>query len=333
MAFPAWPRAAGAPQLRASGGSRCGSGAGHCPLRPHLAQARNHHWLCSYSLPPPLPGLPAAADAPPLAINSAVSCRRALGEQLGRLRALRWNVNVADTSSEPEELPLPPRLEHLWVDNSEGWAPPKTHPALAGLQTFVATYVWARAQLLALLGELRGLTELHLVECGNAALLPNPLVCTGLRRLVIACCNYLGGTPEGVAWLGEALQRLPHLEDLQLPHCNLASLLTLTSCNLPQLQQLDIAGNECTTQNAGWLASLEDLGCSWWQVGAVLLRCLLLARTRENLLLVGDPPRIVLRKTSRHGPHVLKTWPDGCCPLSTCACRCLARSCVEAHGT
>lgn len=189
---------------------------------------------------------------------------------LPQLRTLDWRVLVENELS--EALPLPPALERLWfVAVNDMWTlPAEQLSRLAGLQTLILEDL-SRDLLPASLGELTSLTALELRGCDISAGMPSLNGCTGLRVLALRPTADLHASPT--AALREALPRLQRLETLWVAGCGLLSLPALEPRPTTPLRLLDTSGNPCAIPSAGWLASLEELCCSWLQASLSCRSC------------------------------------------------------------
>lgn len=78
----------------------------------------------------------------------------------------------------------------------------------------------------------------------------------------------MDSSSEGPASLGRALRHSPRLDTLGLYDCSMDLLSALDGGPTPPLRLLDIRESPCGIPNTNWLASLEQLWCSWSQVRA-----------------------------------------------------------------
>lgn len=126
-----------------------------------------------------------------------------------QLRSLGWRAGVAEKPEGLLELPLPPRLQRVWVSGARGhWRFPAQLSALVGLQTLALDYLW-RDELPASFGELTALTSLDISQCDRDSVLfesrPWEVLlsicqCPSLRYLEYCC--YLSAPKTAAACCG-----------------------------------------------------------------------------------------------------------------------------------
>lgn len=211
-----------------------------------------------------------------LTLLSVEASRRAAGSlrcvsRLERLRILSIQLNnhTRNRSAPTKRLamPVPPRLQHLRLA-AECWKLPAQPGVLTGLETLVLEDQDSKA-LPTWLADLSFLTALKLHVCDLEDLPPDYRLCTSLCFLDLDTCNQ-HFSEDIEDWLGQVLRRLQCLEALSLNRCGPRTLPVLAGGPAPPLQLLSITNNICIATDVGWLASVKQLHCSWWQVRALV---------------------------------------------------------------